>query len=164
MENDVVEVSIRSLVPTNNGVAVFLGNSEKCFVIYVDSSVGSAINMTMTGVKRERPLTHDLLTNLLAGFDIELVRVVINDMHEATFFARLILRMKNELGTKIVELDARPSDSMVLALQAKKSLFVARSVFEATEDMTEILERVLRQQAEDEKESTGDADGEPEET
>lgn len=152
MQKDVVEVSVRSLVPTNNGVAVFLGDGNKCFVIYVDASVGSAINLVMTGAKRERPLTHDLFATLMSGFGIELERVVINDVNEGTFFARLILRMRNELGTKIVELDARPSDSIALALRARKPIFVAKRVFEQVEDMTEILERVLKQQAEEERE------------
>jgi bifunctional DNase/RNase len=57
--------------------------------------------------------------------------------------------MENELGKKIVELDARPSDSIVLALQQKRSIFVARAVFDGVEDMTEILERVLKQQSDE---------------
>jgi bifunctional DNase/RNase len=150
MQNDVVEVSVRSLVPTNNGVAVFLGDESKCFVIYVDSGVGAAINFVLSNVKRERPLTHDLIANLLAGFEIQLERVVINDVDEGTFFARIILRMENELGTKLLELDARPSDSIALALRTRRPIYVARSVYESVEDMTELLERVLRQQAEDE--------------
>jgi bifunctional DNase/RNase len=56
--------------------------------------------------------------------------------------------MENELGKKILELDARPSDSIVLALQQKRPIYVARRVFEAVQDMTEVFERVLKQQAE----------------
>jgi hypothetical protein len=59
--------------------------------------------------------------------------------------------MQNELGRKFLELDARPSDSIVLALQQKRPIFVAQSVFDVVEDMTEILERVLKQQKEDTK-------------
>lgn len=152
--SDVVEVSLKGLMPTANGCAVFLGNDEKTFVIYVDPSVGSAISMTVNNVKKERPLTHDLFGHLLLGFGISLERVVINDVHENTYFARVILTMQNELGRKILELDARPSDSIVLALQQRRPLFVARRVYDAVEDMTEILERVLKQQKE---EQSGDA-------
>jgi bifunctional DNase/RNase len=73
----------------------------------------------------------------------------VNDAREGTFFARILLKMENELGRKIVEIDARPSDSIVLALQQKRPVYVARSVFENVEDMTEILARVLKQQAEE---------------
>ena len=61
-------------------------------------------------------------------------------------FLRIILRMENELGKKIIELDARPSDSIVLALQMKKPIFVTNKVLENVEDMSEILERILKKQ------------------
>jgi uncharacterized protein len=153
MPADIVEVSIKGLMPTANGCAVFLGNDEKVFVIYVDPSVGSAISMTINGVKKERPLTHDLIGHLLLGFEITLERVIINDfvVNDGTYFARIILHMQNELGRKFLELDARPSDSIVLALQQRRPIFVARKVFDPAEDMSEILERVLKQQKEEPK-------------
>ena len=153
MPADIVEVTIKGLMPTANGCAVFLGNDEKVFVIYVDPSVGSAISMTINGVKKERPLTHDLIGNMLLGFEINLERIIINDfvVNDGTYFARIILHMQNELGRKFLELDARPSDSIVLALQQRRPIFVARKVFDPAEDMSEILERVLKQQKEDPK-------------
>ena len=163
MQKDVVEVAVKGVMPTANGCAVFLGNDEKNFVIYVDHSVGNAISMTMHGVKKDRPLTHDLIGNILLGLDVTLERVVVNDVDNGTFFARIILLMQNELGRKIIEVDARPSDSLVLALQQKKPVFVARAVFDAVEDMTEILDRVLKQQteeAEDEDEDDEEDEGE----
>src|SRR3954470_21250062 len=149
MQNDVVAATIKGVMPTANGCAVFLGNEEKTFVIYVDQSVGNAIQMTLSGVKKDRPLTHDLSGSVLLGLGAQLDHVVVNDGRDGTFFARILLRMENELGKKIVELDARPSDSIVLALQQKRPIFVARAVFDSVEDMTEILERVLKQQAEE---------------
>ena len=155
MPADVVEVTIKGLMPTANGCAVFLGNEEKVFVIYVDPSVGSAISMTISGVKKERPLTHDLIGHVFLGFGISLERVLINDVNDGTYFARVILHMQNELGRKFLEIDARPSDSIVLALQQKRPIYVAQKVYDVVEDMTEILERVLKQQKDDEK---GDGD------
>lgn len=151
MQNDVVAATIKGVMPTTTGCAVFLGNEDKTFVIYVDPSVGQAIQMTLGGVKKERPLTHDLIGNMLLGLGAQLDHVVVNDAREGTFFARILLRMENELGKKIVELDARPSDSIVLALQQRRPIYVARAVFDGVEDMTEILERVLKQQAEAEE-------------
>ena len=154
MQNEVIEVSIKGVMPTANGCAVFLGNDDKAFVIYVDHSVGNAISMTLNGIKKERPLTHDLIGSILLGLNVTLERVIVNDVSDGTFYARIILQMQNELGRKIIEVDARPSDSIVLALQQKKPIFVAQKVFDGVEDMTEILERVLKQQneAEDEEE------------
>lgn len=153
---DVVAVTIKGLMPTANGCAVFLGDDTKTFVIYVDPAVGNVISMTLNGEKKERPLTHDLIGHVFLGFGVALERVVINDVNEGTYFARIILTMQNELARKILELDARPSDSIVLALQQKRPIFVARRVFEAVEDMSEILERVLKQQKED-KDNPADA-------
>lgn len=155
MSSDHIEVAVRGVMPTANGCAVFLGDSTKTFVIYVDHSVGNAIQMTLDGVKKERPLTHQLMGQIFLGLGAELKQVLINDVDQGTFFARILLHMENELGTKIIEIDARPSDSMVLALQEKKPIWVAAHVFERVEDMTEILERVLRQR---EAESSGDGD------
>ena len=146
MNNDSVEVTVKGVMPTSNGCAIFLGNDQKTFVIYVDPAIGNAINMTINQVKKERPLTHDLIGLILRGLETKIERVVINDVDEGTFFARIILQMENELGKKIIELDARPSDSIVLALQMKQPIHVAKKVLENVEDMSEILERILRKQ------------------
>ncbi len=152
MRNDVVAVSVKGVMPTPNACAVFLGNDEKTFVIYVDDKVGSALQITLSGVKKERPLTHDLIGSIFVGLGANLDHIVINDAREHTFFARILIRMENELGKKIVELDARPSDSIVLAIQLRRPIFVAQTVFDTVEDMTEVLERVLKQQAEESSE------------
>ena len=157
MKHEVVPVIVKGVMPTSNGCAVFIGDDAKTFVIYVDHSVGNAIQMTLDGIKKERPLTHDLIGHILTGLGATIDHVVINDVKEGTFFARILIRMENELGKKIVELDARPSDCTVLALQHRRPLFVAKKVYDSVEDMTEILERVLRQQNE-EPSSPEDAD------
>mgnify|MGYP001598862694 FL=1 len=153
MQPDVLVVTIKGVMPTANGCAVFIGDDSKTFVIYVDNSVGNAIQMTLTGIKKERPLTHDLIGSILLGLEARLEHILINDTRDGTFFARILLRMENELGKKIIEIDARPSDSIVLALQQKRPLFVARSVFDQVEDMSEVLERVLKQQSEESESS-----------
>jgi uncharacterized protein len=146
MQNDVVAATVKGVVPTPNGCAVFLGNEEKTFIIYVDNFVGNAIQMTLDGVKRDRPLTHELIGSILVGLGTKLERIVINDERDKTFFARVLLSMENELGTKIVEIDARPSDSIVMALQLKRPIYVARAVFDAVEDRTDVLEQWRKQQ------------------
>lgn len=145
MKNNVVEVKIKGVMPTSNGCAVFLGNDDKIFVIYVDPSIGATISMAINGESKERPMTHDLIQNIFKGFGIQLKRIVINDVDAGTFFARIILQMNNEIDTKLVEIDARPSDSLVLALQDKKPIYVARKVLDEVDDMSEIYERITNQ-------------------
>jgi bifunctional DNase/RNase len=145
MDNQVLPVLVKGVMPTSNGCAVFLGTDEKTFVIYVDQGIGEAIQRAVNGEQAERPLTHNLMITLLDGLGAEVERIVINHVNQGTFFARLIVSMENELGHKIIELDARPSDSLVLALISGKPIYVANEVIDAVDDMTEILEKILEQ-------------------
>jgi bifunctional DNase/RNase len=142
VKNDVVEVQVKGVLPTTNGCAVFVGNDEKTFVIYVDHSVGAAITMFLRSTPKERPLTHDLIGHIFTGLGVRVERVIVNDLKNSTYFARLILHAENELGKKILEIDARPSDCIALAVQQKSPIYVANKVFSAVEDMTEVLKRM----------------------
>lgn len=143
MNREVVEVQVRAVLPLEGSFAVFLGNADKTFVIYVDESVGTAISMFMRGVAKDRPLTHDLLGSVLMAFGARVERVVINHVEGSVFHARLILSAANELHQrKVVELDARPSDSIAMAVQQGAQIFVARSVFDAVEDVTDTLAQI----------------------
>ena len=142
VKNEIVEVQVKGVLPTTNGCAVFVGNDEKTFVIYVDHSVGAAITMFLRNTPKERPLTHDLIGHIFTGLGISVERVIINDLKNSTYFARLILRAENELGKKILEIDARPSDCIALAVLQKSPIYVANKVFSAVEDMSEVLKRM----------------------
>ncbi|MDX2109270.1 MAG: bifunctional nuclease family protein [Verrucomicrobiota bacterium] len=146
MSKDVVQSVVKGVMPTANGCAVFLGSPQKTFVITVDQYIGSAISMAINETKKERPLTHDLIMHIFTGLNVTLERVVINDVSESVFYARLVLKMENEVATKIVEIDARPSDCIALAIQAKRPIYVSRKVIDSVEDMTEVLERILKEQ------------------
>lgn len=142
MKNDVVPVQIRGILPANSGCAIFVGNEEKVFVIQVEHNMGAIINMFMRDTPKERPLTHDLIASVFKGFNISVERVVINELKNSTYFARLILQMQNELGRKVVEIDARPSDCLAIATAQKRPIFVAKTLFAEVEDMSEVLERI----------------------
>jgi hypothetical protein len=146
MQAEVSKVTIKGVMPTSNGCAIFLGPADKTFIIYVDPQIGAAISMIINEVERERPMTHDLIANIFVGLGVNLQRVVINDVRDRTFYARIILKMDNELGTKICEIDARPSDAIALALHEKRPIYVAAKVLAAEEDMSELLDRILKEQ------------------
>ncbi|MEK0446158.1 MAG: hypothetical protein RLZZ399_1479 [Verrucomicrobiota bacterium] len=143
MKKAVVPVQVRSVLPFNAGRAIFLGNDEKVFVIYVDEAVGVAITMFMEGSTRERPLTHDLMCHLMTALGAKVERVIINDVKSETYFARLILSCENEVfERKIIELDGRPSDCIALALAQKAPLYVSREVWDEVEDRSEVLRQI----------------------
>ena len=150
MKNEVVPVQIRGILPANSGCAIFVGNDEKVFVIQVEHNMGAVIGMFMRDTPKERPLTHDLIASVFKGFNISVERVVITELKSSTYFARLILQMQNELGRKVVEIDARPSDCLAIATAQKRPIFVAKALFTEVEDMTEVLERINDKGAESE--------------
>ena len=143
MNKTVIEVQVRAVLPTSGGCAVFLGNNDKVFIIYVDQTVGSAITMFMRDVSKERPLTHDLMGHLMTALGAKVERVIINDLKSETYFARLIVSAENELfEKKIIELDGRPSDCIALAIQQKAPIYVSREVWEEVEDRSDVLRQI----------------------
>ncbi len=152
MSKPVVEVQVRAVIPTSGGCAVFIGNEQKVFVIYVDQSVGAAITMFMRGTQKERPLTHDLLAHILRALGAKVERVIVNDLKRGTYFARLILSAENELQQKkIIEIDARPSDCIAMATQQTAPIYVSREVWEEVEDMSEVLRKMEEESSQSEE-------------
>jgi uncharacterized protein len=146
MNNDVVPVELRTVHPMDNGYAVFLGNQEKTFVIFVDEPVGVAITMSMRGIVKDRPLTHDLMGHLLRAFGATVERVIINSLEAGVFYARLIISAQNEVQQrKVVEIDARPSDSIALAVSQNAPIFVAREVWDGVDDVSDTLDQLQKQ-------------------
>src|SRR5215467_11186732 len=121
MKNDVLRVQIRGILPANSGCALFIGNDEKVFVINVEPQMGAIIGMFLRDTPKERPLTHDLIQRVFKGFNITVERVVITELKNSTYYARLILQQQNEVSArKIVEIDARPSDCLAIAAAQKR--------------------------------------------
>lgn len=94
--------------------------------IWIGPAEANAIGLALEGVVPPRPLTHDLLKNLLDGLGAVLHRVEVWGLLEGTFHARLRL----ELDGRRVEIDARPSDAVALALRTRSPVWVSRSVLE----------------------------------
>ena len=143
MDKAVIEIEVRAVLPTSGGCAVFLGNDDKVFVVYVDQAVGAAITMFMHDTPKPRPQTHDLFADLLTVLGAKIDRVVIVSFSDSVYYARIIITVSNELEEKkIIELDARPSDAVALAIQQKATIYIAEVVWEEVEDMSEVLKKM----------------------
>jgi len=150
VKKSVIPVQIRALIPTNAGTAVFLGNEEKVFTIYIDQTIGSALSIYLSGAEKERPLTHDLLSNVLTALGGKVERVVINDFKNGVYFGRIIISAENELHQhKIMEIDARSSDCMAMAALQKAPIYVSHVVWDEVEDMRPLLERLQNPEKEE---------------
>jgi bifunctional DNase/RNase len=95
--------------------------------IIIGISEVTAIKMKISGIQPPRPLTHDLLRDTIAQLGATLERVVISKLEFNTFFAKLLLKARD--GT-VCEVDARPSDSIAVALRADAPIFVASDVLD----------------------------------
>ena len=82
------------------------------------------------------------MTHVFQGFGISVERILISELKGTTYYARMVLQQRNELGRKIVEVDARPSDCLAMATAQKKPIFVSAPLFEEVEDMSHILEDI----------------------
>jgi len=141
MAEELISVHIRGLAHTPTGAGVFLEGRGKVFSIFIDLIVAQALVLALEDAPLPRPLTHPLMVSILAGLGVELERVVIRDLKDETYLATLCLRQKSELGENVLEVDARPSDGLVLAVHTGAPVLVARSVWEQAEDMRQALER-----------------------
>ena len=99
---------------------------HRAFPILIGLSEARAIVLAMEGVATPRPLTHALLRNILTDLKVEIVRVVITDIQNDTFYATILLRQEQRTLT----IDARPSDAIALALQANVPVFVTRKLLD----------------------------------
>lgn len=101
-------------------------NDNKFLPIWIGSSEATAILMKLQGVETPRPMTHDLLSNVVAGLDAEIARITVTELRDNTFFALITLRVQ----TTEIEIDSRPSDALALAVRANAPIFVADRVIE----------------------------------
>ena len=98
---------------------------EKVLPIWIGQAEAMGIAMVLSGVQSKRPMTHDLLKEIISILDAELARVEITELKEETFHARLLLKRNG----KEFEIDARPSDSIALALRTNSKIFVSEELF-----------------------------------
>ncbi len=102
-------------------------DGERSFPILIGIAEALAIDRRIKGIRTPRPMTHDLLANVIRTMDGEVEKVVVNDIREHTFIATLYIRRNGEL----LEIDARPSDAIALGAALGTPLYVAERVFDS---------------------------------
>ena len=130
VEKELVRVSIQKLIvdPATQNPVVILSDPDKkrALFIWIGLSEARAIYAELQGIKRLRPLTHDLLAGVINEFDGEVDRIVITHAKEDVYYATIMI----EKDGSLVEIDARPSDSLVMALKFEAPVFVSKTLFE----------------------------------
>lgn len=137
--NELIAMSIKGLMldPVSNSPIVVLKDDEEKFFlpIWVGIFEANAIALQLENITTPRPMTHDLLRNMIAELNARVIRIVINDLRDSTFFAQI--RLAIGAGTdRTLEVDARPSDAIALALRTEAPIFVAQSVLDQAQTIT----------------------------
>jgi hypothetical protein len=144
------EVKVRGLIldPTNNSPVVILKDvaSEAILPIWIGVFEANAIAMEIEKGVPPRPMTHDLLKNVIAQLGASVERVVITDLRDSTFYAIIVL----DVGGEKVIVDSRPSDAIALALRTDSPIFVAEHVMRSSRGV------ISRRDVEEEEEGSED--------
>jgi uncharacterized protein len=134
--NELVAMSIKGLMldpVSNSPIVVLKDEAEKFFLpIWVGIFEANAIALQLENIATPRPMTHDLLRNMISELDAQVTRVVINDLRDSTFFAQIGLNAKG----RNFDVDARPSDAIALALRTEAPIFVAQSVLDQAQTIS----------------------------
>lgn len=124
-----MELSKIMISETNDHQIIILKEKEgqRSFPIVIGLHEAWAIDRAVKEIPTPRPLTHDLLYSVITGLNAGLMRIIINDLKNNTFYAKLVLQRNNEF----VEIDSRPSDAIALAMQKKSTpIFVEEKVLD----------------------------------
>ena len=130
MFSDLQLLSFEKIIIKARLTTIVLGTEEKQFAIYTESVVGNALQKHMMGMDKPRPLTHDLMGAIFRGCGIHLLQVVINDVQDTVYFCRLFLEQEEGEVRHIVEVDARPSDCITLAVLYNIPVYCTREVLD----------------------------------
>lgn len=125
--------SVYEIAVTPMGYAIIVKpeSKEKILPIFIGPSEAYAISMILQKEKSERPVTADLLRTVIEATGAAVNRVFINDFHGGTFFARVYITGKH-LANGVLELDARPSDAIALAVRFSSPIYIAEHVYDRT--------------------------------
>ncbi len=125
-----IEMTIKGLMidPITNMPIVILKDSDgdRVLPIWVGVFEANAIALQIENIPTPRPMTHDLLKNILSEIEANVDRIVVSELRENTFYAMIYL----DRGGQIIAIDARPSDAIALALRTKSPIYVEESVVE----------------------------------
>ncbi len=126
-----IRVRVRGLVMDDRSkspiVVLQEDEGERILPIWIGEAEARSIGIVLAGEEPERPLTHDLLLQLIRGLRAEVTSIAITSLSNNTFFAEIRLQQ----GGEAVVIDARPSDSIAIALRADAPVFVAEDVLES---------------------------------
>lgn len=130
MSSDLIPITFHKIMQSKFYTVFILSGLEKRFAIYTDPKVGQNIQMLLSDKPKPRPYTHDLFNSLVDGLNINLLQTVIYDVQDTIYYARLFVEQTIDNQKHFLEIDARPSDCLTLALMNNIPIFCKKEVIE----------------------------------
>ncbi|NGX59163.1 MAG: hypothetical protein KR126chlam3_00310 [Chlamydiae bacterium] len=127
---ELVQIFFNKIMQSRAYTVIIIGNEQKQFAIYTDPLVGRNLQILLTGEPHPRPYTHNLMDSIFKGLGIRLKQVVINNIEDTIYFSRLFLEQDSGEQKQILEIDARPSDCLTLALMHNAPIYCHKEVLE----------------------------------
>lgn len=128
--SDLVEMTVDSIrvhMPTGQHVVILKEKTaERYLPIWIGINEANAIALKITGMTPERPITHDLLANILGAVDVNVDRIVVTSLANEVFYARILAHVDG----RHMEIDSRPSDAIAVAVRVGAGIFVANEVLD----------------------------------
>lgn len=132
MDFELIPIQFNKILQSQNYTVFILGTEEKQFAIYTSPYVGHNLQMHLADQLKPRPYTYDLINSVFNGLDITLIQVVITDVQDTLYYARLFVEQESDGLRNILEIDARPSDCLTLALENDIPIYCTKEVFDKT--------------------------------
>jgi uncharacterized protein len=138
MFSELIQLSFDKIMQTRSYTVIVLMGQSKKFAIYTEPHIGKFLQSFLTEVPSVRPLSHELVDKIFEGLDVRVKQVVIYDVQDTVYYARLFLEQdifdptNGQVIRHIIEIDARPSDCLTLALMNNAPVYCTRKVLVET--------------------------------
>lgn len=132
MATQLVPLNFSKIMQSKAYTVVVLGDEKKRFAIYMEPQVGKTLLSFLSEEKRPRPLSHELFFSILDNLNIKVLQVVIHNLEDTIYFARVFLEQQINEKKHIIEIDGRSSDAILLAMLSGSPILCTQQVLDQT--------------------------------
>ena len=130
MSSELVALTFNKILQSRSYTTIILGTEKKRFAIYMEPRIGEYIQTFLSDESPPRPYTYDLFNSIFHELNIKILQVVVTDIEDTIYFTRLYLEQMIGDKKQILEIDARPSDCMPLAIMNNIPIFCRKEIFD----------------------------------
>lgn len=148
MNNKIVKIKIKGILPTENGFVIFLGTETKTFFICIDSIIGQTIIKIIKNENEnfQQILSYNLILSILKGINGAIAKIIINDIRQEIFYSSIFVEIKDRLVRKILEVEADIINAIIISIINKLPLYINQNILDSTKDVSDILKKIIKKE------------------